>query len=254
MTLRLRNTLLIILTIISAAAPAVIIRGFVSGSFFITAGNLAEIIPIVVLTIFITTTSIITFFSFRNTASFEIFFFFIFIFSFVFDIFKITDLIFQPSSAINIYSMIPTRLVYYGRFMGAIAIISAGLFATGLEYQRMGIASIIALVLPAALVIVLPVDSSSAVLGGTWEIGRFHEIAIALGILHSIAALNFYIAGIKNESRDYFVIAAAVLITVGGRELIFYTESIIFQAVGVILLLGGTILFGLRTHKLYLWN
>ena len=148
----------------------------------------------------------------------------------------------------------PTRLVYYGRFMGAIAIVSAGLFATGLEYQRMGTAALIALLLPAALVMVLPVDSTSSIPGDTWEIGKFYEIAISIGILHLIAGVNFIIAGIKNESRDYFIIATAVFSAVCGRELLFYFNSTIIQSAGFLLLLFGTILFGLRTHRLYLWD
>lgn len=254
MTLRLRNILLIILAVVSAAGPAIILYGLVAGRLILNSQSLLEIIPTAILTLFVTIVCIIIFISFRNTVSFEIFFYYIFIFSFLFDIFKLTDLLIQPNSVLNVYVMLPTRLVYYGKFMGTLALLSAGLFATGMEYQRMEIASLIAFILPAVLVLVLPVDSTSTVPGGTLEIGSFYEISIIISILCLISVLNFIIAGLKNENREYFIIAGSVFIAVCGREIIFYLQRPIFQGLGFILLLSGTIIFGRRTHRLYQWD
>ncbi|HAK46824.1 MAG TPA: hypothetical protein DCO79_13015 [Spirochaeta sp.] len=252
MTLRLRNTLLISLAFVSAAGLAIIARTIVFNEN-ITGAYLLEWLPMIILNLFATITCIIIFFTFRNTASSEIFFYYIFIFSFIFDIFRFSHLLTPAFPIFTVYPMAATRLAYYGRFAGALSLFSAGLFTTGLEYQRMSITSLIILVLPAVLVIVLPVDVSSSVPGGTWEIGRFHEITIALSLLHLFAILNFLIAGQKNESREYLIIAASLLTAICGRELIFYFTGWV-PAAGFILMLGGTISFGLRTHRLYLWD
>ena len=94
--------------------------------------------------------------------------------------------------------MVPTRLVYYGLFTGTLALFSSGLFTTGLEYQRMEIATVIILTLPAALVLVLPVDVTSSIPGGTWEIGRFYEITAAPSEFYSCSR---YLILLLRESR-----------------------------------------------------
>ena len=246
MTLRLRNTLLILLSTVSAGAPILLARTLIVNDFNFIRFPLIQFIVIAVLAVFSTTTCIIIFLSFRNTASSEIFFFFIFIFSVIFDIFKLADT--------DLYGMSVTRIVYYGLFMGALSVFCAGLFTTGLEYQRMGIAAIIVFLLPAALVLILPVDTSSNVAGGTYEIGRFHEISIALLILHLMAVLNFIIAGLKNESREYLLIAAGLFIAVSGRALMYYFSGPVIIGIGFALLVSGTIIFALRIHRLYLWD
>lgn len=252
MTLSLRNTILITLALVSVAALSLLTRSLFSIEK-ITLATLAKWMPIIILILFTSVTCVIIFFSFRNTSSSEIFFYYIFIFSFIFDIFRFGDLLIPFSNLLRVYPMAATRLIYYGRFLGALSLFSAGLFTTGLEYQRMGITSIIILTLPAALVMVLPVDVTSSVAGGTWEIGRFHEITIALSILHIIAVLNFVIAGLKNESTEYLIIAAGLFIALCGRELTFYFKGWVPIA-GFILMLAGTLSFGLRIHKLYLWD
>ena len=246
MTLRLRNTLLILMTAISVIGPVLIIRGLVNGSLIFNLETVETILPVTALSVFTTLSCIIIFLSFRNTASSEIFFFYIFLFSFAFDIFKLSDY--------ELYGYLFTKLVYYGRFLGALALFSAGLFTTGLEYRRMGITSIIIFILPAALVLVLPVDVTAIIPGGTCKIGKFYETTIALGALSLMGIINFIIAGMKNESREYLAIAAGAFSAACGRELIYYFDIITIQTTGFIILVAGSVIFGLKTHRLYLWD
>ena len=252
MTLRLRNILLLILASVSAICFLFLVYQFtVSGQM--TAESLRKFLPVTVLILFGTVSCIMIFISFRNTASSEIFFYYIFIFSLIFDLFRFTDLLFADLHIFSVYTMAPTRIVYYGRFLGALALFSAGLFTTGLEYQRMGITTLLIFILPAALTAVLPVDVTSTVPGGTLQIGRFHEIVIAMEILNLAAVLNFLIAGIKNESREYGFIAAGLLTVIAGRELLFFLGGWIDIA-GFVMMLAGSLVFSLRIHRLYLWD
>ncbi len=246
MTLRLRNTIMILLTIAAFAGFLMILQSLVRGGIIINEETLPKIISIVMLSLFSTIACIIIFFSFRNTASAEIFFFFVFIFSLIFDIVKLADF--------DLYGMTATRIIYYGRFLGTLALFFAGLFTTGLEYQKMGITAVILFLLPIALVLVLPVDITSIVAGGTCEIGRFHEIVTALSVLNLMAVLNFFIAWQKNESGDYLLIAAGIFLAEAGREIIYYTQGIILPSAGFLLLAGGIVIMGLKTHRLYLWD
>ena len=254
MTLRLRNFILILLAMLTISGLAVMSYGVVVNQSQITLDSLSILIPIAGLMLFSAVACIIIFFTFRNTASAEIFFFYIFIFTFAIDIFKIVILMIPGSALPFSYGMITTRIVYFGRFLGALSLFCSGLFSAGMEYQRMGTVFSVIIILSAALVWLLPVDISSNVPGQTWEIGNFPEITIALGLFQLIAILNFIIAGLKNENHEYLIIAAGLALSAIGREVLYYMPGYILSAFGFLLLCAGAILFGIRTHRLYLWE
>ncbi len=245
---------MLVLALLSISALTIVIIGTVRNLEFITETTLTLLLPITALMLFASTAAIFIFLTFRNTASAEIFFFYIFIFTFSFDIFKFIIPMSAGAELPFSYGMMATRLVYFGRFMGALALFCSGLFSSGMEYQRMGFVLSVSIIISAALVWMLPVDISSSVPGNTWEIGRFLEIAIAIGLLKLIAVLNFIIAGLKNENYEYLLIAAGLFLAAAGRELLFYMPGYIPAAAGFILLVTGTIIFGIRTHQLYLWE
>ena len=254
MTLRLRNLILIILSFISLAVLGAAVYIGVGGYSAIDAASMQQIVPVSALLLFSTVAGIVIFLSFRNTASAEIFFFYFFIFSLLFDIFKIVVILFPDASLPFSYGMIATRLVYFGRFAGTLALFSSGLFSSGMEYQRMGIVFLFIIILSAALVWLLPVDISSTVAGGTWELGRFIELLIAVIFLEIVSVVNFTVAGRKNENPEYIIIAAALFLTVAGREILFFIPGYVSTAIGTALIVCGSIIFGLRTHGLYLWE
>ena len=254
MTLRLRNSILIMLSLLSVLCLAAAVYGTIDRWDKIDLQTAAALVPIAVLILFSTVAEILIFLSFRNTASAEIFFFFIFLFSFLFDAFRIVIMILPETNLPFTIGMISTRIVYFGKFLGAMAVFSSGLFSSGLEYQRMGIVFLVNIILSAALVWLLPVDISTTVPGGIWELGKFLETSIAIGFLELTAIINYLIAGRKNENREYVLLAAALLAVLAGRELLFFLTGFIASAAGALLLIAGTIIFGLRTHRLYLWE
>lgn len=246
MTLRLRNAIMFLLAIFTLWAPVFIVSRFFSNELTLNLQTIQEVLPILILSVFSTAACISIFLSFRNTASPEIFFFYIFIFSFIFDSVKLFDF--------NLYGMLATRIVYYGKFLGAMAVFSAGLFTTGIEYRRMEITAVTIFTLPAALVFVLPVDITSAIPGGTFAIGGFAEITVALIVLNLMGILNFIVAGIKNENNVYRIIGIGILLALAGREILFYWSGFYLSAAGFIILLGGTLITNLQTHSIYLWD
>lgn len=150
--------------------------------------------------------------------------------------------------------MLMTRLVYYGRFAGVLALFCSGLFATGLEYHRIGLTAFLISIIPAALVMVMPVDTSVIIPGNTWKVGGFKEIFSAILLINLIAVINFIIAGLKNENKDYFIITVALLLSIFGRELSFYFQGMTGLLPGLLLLSAGTTVFSLRVHHLYMWD
>ena len=252
MTLRLRNILLVALSSISAIGTV-----FIIFSFFIklTTENTmpSSILALMIISLFSTIFCFATYYSFRNTTSFEIFFYFLFVFSIFFDIFRITEVFKLTEGFWTLYPMLGTRLTYYGRFVGTLSLLCAGLFATGLEYQRIGNIAIVVMFIPIILVIIMPIDISTVIIGGTYQIGGFREIFATIFFLNILAILNFIIAGFKNENNDYFLISIFLFISICGRELYFYSNQLLYNICGLFLLTTGAVLFSKRIHKLYLW-
>ncbi|MDC7126342.1 MAG: hypothetical protein PQJ46_12295, partial [Spirochaetales bacterium] len=184
---------------------------------------------------------------------FEIFFYYIFIFAIFFNIFKINPVFVLTRNFWDLYPMLQTRLIYYGKLVGTLSLLSAGLFATGLEYQRIGLATVLVFLIPAALVMVLPIDTSVIVIGNTFKIGSFIELISIIMIINVISIINFIIAGIKNDNKDYYIIAITLLLAITGREIAFYFTNTFLEAAGFLLLLVGTSIFSWKVHHLYLW-
>jgi hypothetical protein len=245
---------MIVLAVISAGCLISYLYGLLNNMNIISPDSLNFIFILLFLLAFCTAAGITIFISFRNTASAEIFFFYIFIFAVIFDTFKIAFLVLPPSEITLTYGMLATKLVYFGRFLGALSLFSAGLFATGLEYQRTGMVFIASIIASATLVWLLPVDSTSIVPGNTWELGNFHEMIIAVGLFEAMGVINFLIAGMKSETLEYRIIAAGLLTAAAGREILYFIPGIILPAAGYAALVAGTVIFSRQVHRLYLWE
>lgn len=254
MTLRLRNTSMLLLSVLITLMTISFIILFVRSAGNVESINLQQFISVLATMVFATAACFVIFISFRNTASAEIFFFFLFLCSFCFDMFKEGLIIINDISLPFSYSMFMTRVVYFGRFFGVVALFCSGLFSTGLEYQRMSMMFLISVIIAVGLVSLLPVDLSRNIPGGTRELGSFLEIYIILILLQLISVVNFIIASNKNENTDYLFLAGSLILTVAGRELLFLMPGIAAASAGFVLLVSGTVVFGLKTHRIYLWE
>lgn len=203
--------------------------------------------------IFCLTTTLALYFSFRKTTSPEIFFFIIFIVAMSIDSLKSVQIIINISRLSPYFGMIITRIIYYGKFLGTLSLFSAGLFSTGVEYQRTEIVLGIGLLLAFVLAATVPVDMTELKANLVHALGKDLELLIISVLFQTFALLSFVFAGIQNSNPSYFSIAAGVGIVMVGRHLIFYRTDLISVLIAFVFLAGGSILFSERTRKIHLW-
>ena len=84
--------------------------------------------------LFAVTSMVILYFSFRKTKSPEIFFFIIFLVSMSFDSLRASFELIRILDLPPYYGVLITRAVYFGRFLGTLAVLAGGLFSLGAEY------------------------------------------------------------------------------------------------------------------------
>jgi len=197
---------------------------------------------------------VILYFSFRKTKSPEIFFFIIFLVSMCFDSLKALFVLFNTINVAPYYGVLLTRAVYFGRFLGTLAILVSGLFSLGAEYQRMeiyiGVAFLLAFTLSAAITVdMTQIDSINL-----YKMGHARELSLISVIFLFFGVFNYVLNAVQNSSKDHLLIAAGLTLVIAGRELLFYTNSAIYAAIAFILLVSGAILFGERTHAVHLWT
>lgn len=198
-------------------------------------------------------TTLMLYVTFRKTTSPEIFFFTIFVVAMSLDSFKSLQVVVDISDMSPFFGMIITRVVYYGKFLGTLSLFSAGLFSTGVEYQRTEIVLGIALLLAFVLAATVPVDVTELKENLVHELGRHLELVIISVLFQVFAFLSFVLAGIQSNNKSYFAVAAGAGAVMTGRHLLFYRNDMISVVVSFVFLVAGSILFSERTRKIHLW-
>lgn len=196
----------------------------------------------------------ILYFSFRKTTSAEIFFFIIFLVTMTFDSMKAGFALLAVQNVSPFYGVLLTRMIYFGRFLGTLVILAAGLFAHGAEYQRMEIYLGAAFLLSVSLSTAMPVDFTVFDGNLLYAVGNSRELGIVSVLFLAFGVFNFLLYAIQNRSTDYALIGLGLALAVVGREMLFFMQGPIAPIAAFVMLIGGTTLFGERTHAVHLWS
>ncbi|MDR0598647.1 MAG: hypothetical protein LBG84_01005 [Treponema sp.] len=197
--------------------------------------------------------SILIFVFFEKTHAPEILFFGLFALSPVFETIRFM----VPLRAIYgfpvLFLVFGARILFFGRFSGALALFASSIYAAGFEPQKQG--TVVFAIAIATLIISLGIpvdalswDTSLAMISVYGEIFRRAEAAILV-----IAALTFFVAAYTRGSADYLIIAPGALFAALGRNLLIGADTWITLVPGVVFLCAGIWVVIARLHRVYLW-
>lgn len=216
-----------------------------------------NLVYILILLIYCLGAGILLRVSFRKTSSAEIFFFFLFLVFTSFDALRtlilLADLRNLPFEA----AVTISRTIYFFRFLGTLCLFTSGLFACGIQYQRMevilGISTLIALSLATTIPLDTAVRSQNLLLGNS--LGT--EFLIGFLIVKLLGIGNYFYAGTINNNRSYYFMALGIGLVFAGQEILFLQSALqlppLLALMAFVLLFSGTLIFGKRTHEVYLW-
>ena len=227
----------------------VLMPGFLNNTLILQTLN------ILFLSLFSFVSSLLFRITFSKTLAPELFFFTIFILTFSFEAFRLLFLYFDLQSSPFIIGIIITRIVHFGRFLRVYSLFVAGLFACSIANPKTGIYLGIGILLSLAYAIGIPVDATEHTGSLLYQSGIADYTRIIFSIGKVVSIINFILAGILKNTREYYFMGIAFFITIGGSTiLVDYPQKLLLFGIGIPLLVTGTVLFGRRSHELYLWT
>jgi hypothetical protein len=191
--------------------------------------------------------------SFRKTASPEIFFFLLFLLTVGMDGLRALPPVLRFLRMPVYLDQLVIRFLYLARFFGVFSLFTAGLFANGMQYQKLSIAFGIGLLAAFTLASLLPVADSALQEGGLPGYYHISDVMAVLLSLRILSILNFTAAWVRNNNRDYLWLSFASLLVLLGNEVMVRGGNPVLRIAAGMALISGTVLFARRTHEIYLW-
>ena len=216
-----------------------------------------QLIQILFLLIYILTSGILLHASFRKTSSAEIFFFFIFLLVTSLEGLRLLILAVDLTSLPYENAVTLSRAVYFGRILGTLCLFTSGLFACGMQYQRMEAVLGLCVLISLSLATTMPLDTGTGDTVLLYGNGLGLQFTFGFMIIEFLGIGNYFYAGAINNNRSYNFMALGMALVFAGRELLFrqqfFHHHLPAASGAFVLIILGTVIFGKRTHEVYLW-
>lgn len=190
---------------------------------------------------------------FRRTTAPEMFFFSMFLVTLSFDAVRILQVVHEFMDLPIVWSILVTRVAYFGHALGIFCLFGSSLYAVGVDYQRTGAALSIAALIAFAFSYAVPVDPTVVYPNLLNPIGNQRTVQVVALVLNILVLSNLLYARFAQEDRGYFVLLGAMLGITAGNELLFYAVGATWAAVGTGLIAVGVLVFWRQIHAMYLW-
>lgn len=193
------------------------------------------------------------YYSFEKTQAAEILFFSAFAFSFIVEAARVTVPLAVGRDWPPAFIIGAARVIVFGRFFGILSLFAAGVYASGVEFQKHGrvfliIAAVALTISTGAPVDGLSFDSAFTPDSGYRTMLETAEIALAL-----IAVASFLAASHARGAREFSAGGLGIGLAFLGRELLLKSDSWLLLVPGAAALGAGTWLFATKIHRYYLW-
>jgi hypothetical protein len=139
-------------------------------------------------------------------------------------------------------SILLTRVIYWGRFVGMLGLLAASLYCTELKYGKLfpitGVVFLVSLAMAASI----PVDRSVFLAQLTWKLGDEQSMAfvnLAIGALTILAAAA---AALTRGGPRFVLLAVGLAVLVGSRELEFFAARPMLLGAGIVAQAAGAVL------------
>jgi uncharacterized membrane protein (Fun14 family) len=132
-----------------------------------------------------------------------------------------------------------TRIVYWGRFVGLLGLLLAGLYCVEMKYRRVGVLCGVVFLVSFAMAAYIPLDRTVFLAQLSWKLGDEQGVWFVNLVIGILAFATSLAAVFTRRERRYLGVAGAVALFIAGRELLFYATSPLPLAGGVLALAAG---------------
>ncbi len=190
---------------------------------------------------------------FRRVSAAEIYFVMLFLLSLAVELFRIGTPLADAAGLSALVGVQLTRVVLFGRLMGALSLFVAGIYLAGADYPRIGSATFLLAAISFLVVYLVPVDSREIRATFLHVIGGREAIDFLIGFLTVGTIANCLIGWSRGHRERGGAIALAISALVTGKELALNLASPVALALGVGLVASGAVAFVLVNRSSYLW-
>jgi len=155
-----------------------------------------------------------------------------------------TALLVAADSPIS-FSVLLTRVIYWGRFVGLIGVLLAGLYAVELKYTKIIVLGGLVLLVSFAMAAYIPVDRTVFLAQMTWKLGDEQSVWFLNLALAALALLTGVVAALVRKGRRTTLLAAGIALFLIAREVEFFALLPALLAAGLAAQALGTV-FSLR--------
>ena len=140
-------------------------------------------------------------------------------------------------------SVFLTRVIYWGRFVGLLGLLLAGLYALELKYARAMVLGGAVLLIALAMAAYIPVDRTVFLAQLTWKLGDEQSVWFLNLALAVLTVLTAAVSALVHRGRRTTLLTAGITLCVVARELEFFALRPLPLAGGLAAQVLGTVLF-----------
>ena len=143
-------------------------------------------------------------------------------------------------------AVVLTRFMYWGRFVGLLGLLLAGLYSIDLKYKRYAVIVGVVFLVSFAMAAYIPIDRTVFLAQLTWKLGDEQGVWFVNLIVGILVVATSAGASAVRKDRRYFWLAGGLALLLVSRELLFFGMTPGLLAGGLLALTIGITTF-LRT-------
>jgi len=143
-------------------------------------------------------------------------------------------------------SLVLTRIIYWGRFVGLLSLLCAGLYCIELKYRRFLVLAGVVFLVSFAMAAYIPMDRTIFLEQLTWKLGDEQSVWFVNTVIGILSVMTVGAASLSRRDKRYLWLAFGLGLLLVAREFLFFAVHPLLLGVGLVSLSGG-ILLCLRT-------
>jgi hypothetical protein len=139
-------------------------------------------------------------------------------------------------------SVVLTRTIYWGRFVGLLGLLVAGLYCIELKYRKLTVLAGAVFLVAFSMVAYIPMDRTVFLAQLTWKLGDEQGVWFVNLVIGILVVATSCMAAFTRRDRRFFWLSAGFALLLAAREFLFFATHPVLLAVGLVLLTGGGLL------------
>jgi len=152
-----------------------------------------------------------------------------------------TALLYAADSSIAV-SLVLTRIIYWGRFVGLLSLLCAGLYTIELKYRRFLVLAGVVFLVSFAMAAYIPMDRTVFFAQLTWKLGDEQGVWFVNTVIGILSVATVGAAALSRRDRRYLLLACGLVLLLVSREFLFFAVDPLLLGAGLVFLAGGVLL------------